>query len=128
MVLRFPGMGMPIAVSSAGRRRPIFAENIKKMSPSANGEAAAPRSGGIEAVQRATMGAIADHGQGVEGDTDAPARETTEFGDLFVETSVTLPSGKGVCLSPVESHRDSVIDLRGTNVIVDCVLQNRSEV
>lgn len=97
MVLRFPGLGMPIPDLSDEGRPPTYAEHINPMSPSMEAAATIAKPNVVGAVSRPTTGVVGDkQGQEEEGNTVASDWENTAFGDLFVEVAVTLPAGEGM--------------------------------
>eukprot|EP00752_Nemacystus_decipiens_P013400 g11865.t1 len=94
MVLRFPGLGMPIAVPQ-DRNGPTtsYADNSKPMSPLPGHITKVAGNNVIEVVSGAPAGAAAEEGRTEEDSASASAGRNVGFGDLFVEASVTLPSG-----------------------------------
>eukprot|EP00903_Cladosiphon_okamuranus_P011998 g11267.t1 len=93
MVLRFPGLGMPIPVPSGRKRPSACAGNTKSASPSVEPASTVAEANAIVDTLRATTGAVAGQDQEEECDVGASGGETAAFGDLFVEVSVTLPAG-----------------------------------
>lgn len=80
---------MPVSIPSNERHPPTAdAEGDTPKSPSVGGTTAV-----VEAVSRTATGAATDCGERETGDATAPAGKDSAFGDLFVEASVTLPSG-----------------------------------
>lgn len=81
---------MPISVPSDERGPSTHAKDntpISSLSPKRTTMAA--ETNVVQAVSRAPIGAPAHHDQG----DGVPAGENLVFGDLFVEASITLPTG-----------------------------------